>query len=84
MATRTPPPPVVAPRIVLTIPRPVYAGLDRATQLSLHPPGACWVVVDRHVEIGPIVRGSDLHEQLVTSLLVAGVRGWRELPTGGA
>ena len=40
--------------------------------------------IDRHVEIGPIVRGSDLHEQLVTSLLVAGVRGWRELPTGGA
>lgn len=78
-----PPPPAPAPQIVITIPRRVYADLDRAVRISLHPPGAVWVVVDRHVEIGPIVQGSDLHEQLVTSLLAARVQGWSQLPTGG-
>lgn len=67
-----------APRVVLRIPRVVYAQLDAATRLSLHPPGVTWVV-DRYVESGPIARGSDLYEQLITSLRAARVEGWREI-----
>jgi hypothetical protein len=69
-----------APRVALRIPRVVYAQLDTATRLTLHPPGVTWVV-DRYVESGPIARGSDLYEHLVTSLQAARVE-WAEIDLG--